>query len=58
MNPYYDRAVDELEEDLAEGRISRNEFQKEMRALLAEMQEEAAQAAQDVYDNMMGGRQR
>jgi hypothetical protein len=49
MGPnWYDRAVEQLEEQYAAGLISYEEFRAEMRELNAER-------ARDAYDDYMGG---
>lgn len=51
----FDRAVDELECDLEEGVITRQEFDKELRLLRESFQAAAEEKAQRAYDDAMGG---
>lgn len=55
MGPnWYERAEDQLVDDLNNGLLSRSEFDAEMRELNAQYRQAAEDAAQDAYDNYMG----
>ena len=45
----YDREMEDLETDLANGVISQEEFNKSVRRLQREYREEAMQSAEDAY---------
>jgi hypothetical protein len=51
----FDRAMDDLERDLEEGVITRQEFDKELRLLRESFQAAAEEEAQRAYDDAMGG---
>ena len=53
MSTLYERAEEELERDLEEGRMTLKEFNKAMRELRMEPEDSAARAAQDAYDRGM-----
>lgn len=48
---WYDRACDELEEQLANGEISQAEFRKEMNCLRDELESCRQEAAEEAYNN-------
>jgi len=50
MESWFDKAVEELENDLEAGLISQEEFRREMRELNAEFQNARFEAAQEAYD--------
>ena len=50
----YEKAEDQLVQDLNDGRISRDEFNAEMRAMAQDYRLEAEAAAQAAYDEVMG----
>lgn len=50
----FDREVDILEQQLANGEISQKEFQREMSYLRQGLQEYAAECAMDAYNDAMG----
>lgn len=52
---WYERAYDELVDDLNNGVITRSEFDAGMRDLRDELREAAEEEAQAAYDNVMGG---
>ena len=52
---WYDKAEEELVEALNNGEISNSEFQREMRELNAELRDQAHQAADEAYNDAMGG---
>ena len=51
---WFDKAVDQLEEDLEEGIITDKEFRDEMRSLRAELQGQAEEEAEQAYNDRMG----
>lgn len=51
---WFDREEEILERDLAEGRITQQEFNAAMRDMRREMEDCAREAAQDEYDREMG----
>ena len=53
MSTWYERAEEELERDLEEGRLTLKEFNKSMRDLRMELEEEASRSAQEAYDREM-----
>jgi hypothetical protein len=53
MNTQFEREEDALVNDLNEGRITRDEFNKQMRELRLDMQAAAEEAAQRAYDEEM-----
>lgn len=55
MSQWYERAVEEIERDLAEGLIDNAEYQRQMRDLNAELRAEAQECADRAYDDAMGG---
>lgn len=56
MGPnWYERAYDELVDDLNNGNIARSEFDAEMRELNWQLRSSAEEEAQAAYDNYMGG---
>lgn len=55
MGDPYERAEEQLIDDLNSGRISEADFRAEMRAMRDDMQAEAEEAAQRAYDDVMGG---
>lgn len=48
---WYDHAVMSLEDDLEEGYLTQDEFNKEMRELNAELQQATHDAAEDAANN-------
>ncbi|HEY8354573.1 MAG TPA: hypothetical protein VIK69_06100 [Methylophilaceae bacterium] len=52
---WYERAYDELVDDLNNGVITQSEFDAGMRDLRDELREAAEEEAQAAYDNVMGG---
>ena len=52
---WFDREVDQLEEDLSNGLITNKEFDEGMRELRAELSGQAEDAAADAYNDVMGG---
>lgn len=54
MNRWYEKAIEQLEDELEKGLISNEDFRAQMRDLNAEMQQEAEDAAQSAYDETMG----
>ena len=52
---WYDKAEKELVEAFNNGEISKSEFQREMRQLNAEPRDQAHQAADEAYNDVMGG---
>ncbi len=54
MTRWYDRAVEELEKQLDNDLITREEFNREMRELNAELREAAREAANDAYNDYIG----
>lgn len=52
---WYDKAEDELVEQLNNGEITRKEFDSEMSELRRELRQQAEDAAQETYDAYMGG---
>lgn len=56
MGPnWYDRAEQQLVDDLNDGRISQSEFNNEMRELNRDLRQAAEDAAEDAYNSYMGG---
>lgn len=55
MSTWYERAEDEIDQQLSDGLIDQKEYQRQMRDLRAEMQGEAEEAAQSAYNDVMGG---
>lgn len=55
MKTWYEKAEDEIDQQLADGLIDGREYQRQMRDLRAEMQGEAEEAAQAAYNDAMGG---
>lgn len=53
MKTWYDKAEDQLERELMNGLITQTEYNKEMRALQREYQEEARSAAEQAYNREM-----
>ena len=51
MSYQLEREEDALEQDLAEGRISQSEFNKEMRELQMDYRASAEESAMDAYQN-------
>ncbi len=52
---WYERAYDELVDDLNNGVITQSEFDAGMRDLRDELRAAAEEEAQAAYDNVMGG---
>lgn len=52
---WYERAYDELVDDLNNGVITRSEFDAGMRDLRDELRAAAEEEAQAAYDNVMSG---
>lgn len=55
MNDWYYRAEMELEEALERGEITYKEYQREIRDLRRELEMQAQEAADEAYNNAMGG---
>jgi len=55
MRTWYEKAEDEIDREYADGLIDAKEYQRQMRDLRAEMRSEAEKAAQNAYDDVMGG---
>ena len=55
MRDPYERVVQELENDLADGLMTGEEFNAAMRDLRAEAREAARDAADEAYDRAMDG---
>lgn len=55
MNTWYERAEEELENDLAEGLIDQQEYNRQVRDLRNELSAEAEDAAASTYADVMGG---
>ncbi len=55
MRTWYERAEDEIDQQLADGLIDQKEHQRQMRDLRLEMQGEAEEAAREAYNEAMGG---
>jgi len=53
MTDWYERAEQELEDDLSSGRISLTEYNAAMRELSREYQDAAHEAAEQAYDREM-----
>ncbi len=51
---WYDRAEEELEDQLERGEITNAEFRSEMRELRSELQGQAEDAAEEAYNDTMG----
>jgi molecular chaperone GrpE (heat shock protein) len=51
---WVDKAEHELEEALANGEMSEKEFREEMRNIHAEHEQEAQDAAEQAYNDVMG----
>lgn len=54
MSDWFERAEDELIEQLNNGEITREEFNLEMRELRAELRAGAEEAAEAAYNDYMG----
>lgn len=54
MRTWYERAEDEIDQELADGLIDSKEYQRQMRDLRLEMESEAEEAAREAYDEAMG----
>ena len=54
MSRWYDDAVDRLEEELARGEISNEEFREQMRNLNLDLLSEAEEAADNARRDVMG----
>ena len=54
MNRWHEKAIEELEESLAKGEITDNEYNDEMRALNAELRYQAEEVAAEAYADIMG----
>lgn len=54
MRTWYEKAEDEIDQQLADGLIDSKEYQRQMRDLRAEMRGEAEEAARDAYNDAMG----
>ena len=55
MSGWYDSACEDLDEELAAGRISLPEYRAELRALNAGLHEEAEEAAEFAYREVISG---
>jgi len=55
MRTWYEKAEDEIDQELADGIIDAKEYQRQMRQLRLEMQAEAEEAAERAYNDAMGG---
>lgn len=55
MPNWYDREENALVEQFNNGQISRKEFDEAMRELNQELRAQAQEAADEAYDNAMGG---
>ena len=55
MRTWYERAEDEIDQQLADGLIDQKEYQRQMRDLRLEMEAEAEEAAREAYNEAMGG---
>lgn len=55
MGGWYERAVEQVEQDLADGVISNAEYHKSMRDINDESRQEAEDAAAAAYDDVIGG---
>lgn len=53
MHSQFEREEDQLVKDLNEGRITRDEYNKQMRELQRDYHASANEAAQDAYDREM-----
>lgn len=53
MNTQFEREEDQLVQDLNAGRITRDEFNKQMRELMRDYQASANEAAERAYDEEM-----
>lgn len=51
---WYDKAVEQLEDDLDNGLISNDEFRSQMRDLNDELRGSAEEAAEQAYNDTMG----
>lgn len=51
---WFDRASSELEQELENGNLTQQEFNREMANIRAELREEAADAAEEAYNDAMG----
>lgn len=54
MSRWYDRAVEQIEKELADGDISPKEYHEQMRDLNAELEESAREAGEQAYNDTMG----
>ncbi|MEW7985330.1 MAG: hypothetical protein AB2748_22415 [Candidatus Thiodiazotropha endolucinida] len=55
MSHWFERAEDELVEQLNNGEITREEFNREMRELREDLRAGAEEVAQNAFDDYMGG---
>lgn len=55
MKTWYEKAEDEIDQELSNGLIDQKEYQRQMRELFSEMQAEAEGFAEDAYNEAMGG---
>lgn len=55
MRTWYEKAEDQIDQELAEGLIDNKEYQRQMRDLRMEMEGEAEERAAEAYDRAMGG---
>lgn len=56
MGPnWYEKAVEQLEDDYAAGRIDYGTYHNELRELNRDLDAAAEEAARDAYDNYHGG---
>ncbi|MER1969192.1 hypothetical protein [Castellaniella sp. GW247-6E4] len=51
MRTWYEKAEDEIDQQLADGLIDGREYQRQMRDLRAEMQSNAEEASRDAYND-------
>ncbi len=55
MARWYDKAVEDLEDDLQSGNISQADFNAQMRDLSAELRDEAFEAGEQAREQYLGG---
>ncbi|WP_161133359.1 hypothetical protein [Schauerella aestuarii] len=55
MKTWYEKAEDQIDQELADGLIDQKEYQRQMRDLRDEMRGEAEEAAERAYNDAMGG---
>lgn len=51
---WFDRAAEELEDQLERGELTAEEHKQEMRELKRELESQASEAAGDAYNDIMG----